>query len=125
MNFNRYAWANPRTGVREQDDNLIRAIGRIQEDLKLTDMHSVILYQQTPRASVERAKAHSIAPRKRTRLADWIRFHSSSPSLRRQMQIEAAATPHRFTGITEGVADRPCTTCGLPDRAEIHKGLWD
>jgi len=74
MNFNRYAWANPRTGVREQDDNLIRAIGRIQEDLKLTDMHSVILYQQTPRASVERAKAHSIAPRKRTRLADWIRF---------------------------------------------------
>lgn len=33
--------------------------------------------------------------------------------------------PHRFTGITEGVADRPCTTCGLPDRAEIHKGLWD
>lgn len=46
-------------------------------------------------------------------------------TLRRQMQIEAAATPHRFTGITEGVADRPCTTCGLPDRAEIHKGLWD
>ena len=33
---------------------------------------------------------------------------------------EKAKQPHPFTGILEGIADRPCTTCGKPDRDPIH-----
>lgn len=31
---------------------------------------------------------------------------------------------HDFEGVIAGVADRPCTRCGLPDRYLIHQRQW-
>jgi hypothetical protein len=72
-----YAWANPINARREQDDDLFRAIVRIQDELRdqhAADLHAVILYQQQPRFRVERTKAYSMAPKQRTRLLDWFRM---------------------------------------------------
>ena len=72
-----YAWANPTNGLREQDDNLTRAIGRVQAEIKAPAgewAHAVIVYQQQPRYSVERDTAYSVAPKQRTRLLDWPRM---------------------------------------------------
>jgi len=78
--MSKYAWANPTNGIREQDDSLTRAVGRIQEQLKSPagrDFHSVTLYEQEPRLKVESTKAYSVAPKSRTRFFDQIRllFH--------------------------------------------------
>jgi hypothetical protein len=75
--MSQYAWANPTNAQREQDDDLTRAIGRIQDQLKdpkALDLHAVILYRQQPRFRVERDKAHSIARKKRPRFIDRLRL---------------------------------------------------
>jgi hypothetical protein len=75
-----FAWANPTNGIREQDQSLTSAIGRIRAELKdpkAADFHAVILYQQTPLFRVERSQAYSIAEKKRTRLLDWLRLKFS------------------------------------------------
>src|ERR1039458_6634308 len=85
-----YAWANRITAQREQDDDLTRAVGRIQSQLRspqCVDLHAVILYQQQPRFRVERTQAYSVAPKQRTRLLDWLRM-----KLRRQSDDEPVGT---------------------------------
>jgi hypothetical protein len=80
--MSQYAWANPTNGIREQDDDLTRAIGRIQGELKdpkSAGLHGVILYQQTPRLTIERSQAYSMAPKKRTRFLDWLRIKLARP----------------------------------------------
>ena len=75
--MSRYAWASPTNGVREQDDDLIRATGRIQEALKLQENEvfgEVVLYEQRPRLHVSRETVYSVAPKRRTRFLDWLRL---------------------------------------------------
>ena len=50
--MSRYAWANPSTGVREQDDSLKQAIERIQAELAAQPdqwADSCMLYDQLPK----------------------------------------------------------------------------
>jgi hypothetical protein len=81
--MSRYAWANPSTGVREQDDDLTRAIERIQAELaaQLDQWaDSAILYTQEPKFQVHQHGANPIAPKRRYRLFDriWLMFHRLS-----------------------------------------------
>ena len=78
--MSRYAWANPSTGVREQDDDLTRAIERIQSELAAQPdqwADSAILYTQEPKFQVHQHGANPIAPKRRHRLFDriWLMFH--------------------------------------------------
>lgn len=34
---------------------------------------------------------------------------------------ESSGAEHRFEGLLSGIADRPCTRCGAPDRDPIHR----
>lgn len=75
--MSQFAWANPTNGLREQEDSLNAAVSRIQTELKdprSQDLHAVVLYHQTPRLLVERTKAYSISPKRKTRLMDRIRL---------------------------------------------------
>jgi hypothetical protein len=74
--MSQYAWANPTNGAREQDDDLKRAVSRIQAELKQAgDFSAVILYSQVPRIRVESSEAYTlVAPKLRTRLADRLRL---------------------------------------------------
>jgi hypothetical protein len=74
--MSQYAWANPTNGIREQDDNLHRAIGRVQDELKQAhDFHAVMLYTQAPRVRVESSAAYTlVAPSRRTRFFDRLRL---------------------------------------------------
>jgi hypothetical protein len=81
--MSRYAWANPSTGVREQDDDLTRAIERIQAELaaQLDQWaDSAILYTQEPKFQVHQHGANPIAAKRRHRLFDriWLMFHRLS-----------------------------------------------
>jgi hypothetical protein len=74
--MSRYAWANPTNGLREQDDNLSRAIGRVQEELrdpKGAWAVGVIVYSQEPAFRVESATAYKlVAPSRWTRFWNWL-----------------------------------------------------
>jgi len=79
--MSRYAWANPTTGVREQDDSLGSAVERIRQELKGQGDHfavNVILYRQTPKFSVdENGYIEPVSPARRSRIIDrvWLWFH--------------------------------------------------
>lgn len=104
--MSRYAWANPTDGTREQDDDLSRAIGRIQADLKKEgnrDLHSVVLYEQEPRAEIQRTRAVFLARKRRTRFLDWLRIRFRPWKAE---QVEIAGTEDS----------------GSPDSQADHKG---